>query len=682
MTSKILYVISKFRIWGFLALLTAVFFVFQGNLPSGHVFDDDNPYIDQPTREAYSHFTTPGQQSLPMTVTDAQGFDNFNISLDYCEQHASSNPQNPLWLFFGVNGSGSPQNAWHSENGGLNWTLTQPSYPGGTCCDPWSAYLSNGKLIYASGVSGQYIYTSTNNGATWTSPVLSVSGVDRNTVAAELTGTGPYAHYLYASITGSGGAPFARSTNQGASWTTTYTGTPHNLPGVMIASGPNGSTNGGCVMFVTSSGQSYAATYTFHRSLDGGASFSVVSSLTVAGYSGYYNSAGRLTVNNARHRTYPFIVMDNSNGPYRGRLYLVYSSNVPAGNGNKPDIMLQYSTNQGATWSSQIVVNDNANPTQSDQWFPSIWCEPTTGKLYIKWYDDRENPSAFTTGVWGTYSTTGGTTFAPNQRISNASWLYPCPACGANQNCYRGDYDGITANPITGFAVWYDPRSCTYQTMGSYFPDYAMTVIPSTHSITNQNDSDFSFISVPAVKLYTNSVKFSATVTPTPSAGTLAFTFLNKTGNTLRDSLTSYPDSLRIRIKATGGVTSGAYTVNILGKGPNGTPVHLRTIALTVTPVGLSSNENEVPKDFFLYQNFPNPFNPTTNIRFDIAKAGLVTLSVYDITGKKVADLVNENLNAGKHTVDFNASNISSGVYFYKIETPDFTSIKKMMLIK
>lgn len=663
-------------------MLTAVFLVFQGSIPPGHVFNDNDPLIDQPTREVYEHFTPPNQQTLPFVVTDVQGFDNFNISIDYCEQSITSNPQNPLQIFFGVNASSSPQNSWHTENGGLNWALNNPAYPGGTCCDPWTAYLANGRLIYGSGVSGQYIYTSTNNGTTWTSPVLSVSGNDRNTIGAEVTGTGPYANYLYASITGSGGAPFARSTDLGVSWTTTYTGTPHNLPGVMIASGPNGATNGGCVILVTSSGQSYGATYTFHRSTNGGATFSVVSSLTVAGYSGTYNSAGRLVINNARHRTYPMIAMDNSNGPYRGRLYLVYSSNVPAGNGNKPDIMLQYSTDMGTSWSSQIVVNDNANPTQSDQWFPAIWCETSTGKLYIKWYDDRENPGSYTTGVWGTYSTTGGTTFAPNQRISNASWLYPCPACGANQNCYRGDYDGITANTVTGFAVWYDPRSCNYQTMGSYFPDFAMRVNPDVHAMTNQNDSDFSYISVPAVKLYSNSVKFTATVTPPPASGTITLTFLNKSNNNLLDSLISYPDSLRLRIRATGGVTSGAYTVNILGKGPNGTPVHLRTIALTVTPVGLNTSENEIPKEFYLYQNFPNPFNPSTQIRFDLPKAGLVNLSVFDITGRKVADIMNGNMTAGKHSIDFNAVMFASGVYFYKIETPDFTSIKKMILIK
>lgn len=624
MTSKIHSALGKARVWGLLALLTAVFVVFQGNLPSGHVFDDDNPLIDQPTRESYSHFIPPNQQSQPMTITDAQGFDNFEMGTDYYEQQMSSNPANPLWIFFGVNGSGLPQNAWNTTNGGLNWVAVNPSYPGGTCCDPWSAYLSNGTLVYGSGVSGQYVYRSTNNGNTWTSPVLSVSGNDRNTLAGELTGTGPYANYVYAAITPGN---FARSTNLGASWTTTYSYS-NTYPGVMIAVGPNGTTNGGCVLYVTNTGTSSAnVSYTFHRSTDGGASFTVMSTINVAGYVGTLNASNRLHINGARTRPYPMIFMDNSNGPYRGRAYLIYASNDPAGNGNKPDIKVQYSTNQGATWSSWVRANDNANPEQSDQWFPAGWCEPTTGRLYVKWYDTRNGPSNYTTDVYASYSSNGGVSFVTNQKLTNAPTTnFPCPSCTGQSNCYRGDYDGMTANPITSFSVWADHRSCSPKNVGAYFPDFAMRVNPTTHTITNQNDSDFSFISVPAVKLYTNSVKFTATVTPTPAAGTITTTFLNKTGNTLRDSLTTYPDSLRIRIKTSGGVTSGVYTVNIFGKGPNGTPVHQRSISLTVTPVGLISNETEIPKDFYLYQNFPNPFNPVTNIRFDIAKAGLVTL--------------------------------------------------------
>ena len=144
----------------------------------------------------------------------------------------------------------------------------------------------------------------------------------------------------------------------------------------------------------------------------------------------------------------------------------------------------------------------------------------------------------------------------------------------------------------------------------------------------------------------------------------------------------TYPDSLRLRIKATGGVTSGIYTITITGKGSNGTPIHNRICTLTVTPVGLSNNNNQVPESFSLYQNYPNPFNPTTNIRFDVPKSGAVKLSVYDITGKLITTLVNGNYDAGKYSIQFDGGNVSSGIYFYKIESAGFTDVKRMMLIK
>lgn len=661
--------------------VTAGVLLFQAQDFIGRNYDDNNPNIDQPTWEYMNHPRALEQDGNLDVITDVDGFDNHNIGIDYAEQHVSTNPLNPLQIFVGANGPGSPpQFARNTMDGGLTWTLNQPSYPAGTCCDPWSAYLANGTLVYASGVSNQYIYLSTTNGNSWTAPIFSVSGNDRNTVAAEMSGTGPYANYLYAAITPGN---FSRSTDMGLNWTQTYSYS-NTVPGTMIAVGPNGSTNGGCVMYVTNSGQSYAVNYTFHRSTDGGATFSVVSALNVAGYVGtYYPGVQRLTVNNARTRPYPMIAMDNSNGPYRGRLYLVYASNVPAGSGNKPDIILQYSSDQGVNWSSKITVNDNANPELSDQWFPAIWCENTTGKLYIKWYDTRENPASYTTGVWGTYSTTGGTTFAPNQRISNASFTYPCPACGPNQNCYRGDYDGMTANPITGYAVWYDARNCSFQTMGSYFPDYAMKVNPATDSLNSIQDSSYIWVSVPAVKLYSNSVKFTATVAPPPGTGTISVSFVNKTNDTPLDSLTSYPDSLRMKVVTSGNVAAGSYTITVKGSGPNGTPLHTRTVSiLTNNVIGIHTISNEVPESFYLYQNYPNPFNPTTNIRFDISKQGNVKLAVYDIAGRQVAELINSNYNAGKYTFDFNAQNLATGVYFYRLETPEYTAIKKMILIK
>ncbi len=100
------------------------------------------------------------------------------------------------------------------------------------------------------------------------------------------------------------------------------------------------------------------------------------------------------------------------------------------------------------------------------------------------------------------------------------------------------------------------------------------------------------------------------------------------------------------------------------------------------TDVIATDVKEELPFSFSLDQNYPNPFNPTTQIKYSIAKAGVVTLKVYDILGRQVADLVNKYQDAGKYSVDFNASRLASGVYVYRIESSSFTSVKKMMLIK
>lgn len=88
------------------------------------------------------------------------------------------------------------------------------------------------------------------------------------------------------------------------------------------------------------------------------------------------------------------------------------------------------------------------------------------------------------------------------------------------------------------------------------------------------------------------------------------------------------------------------------------------------------------PTSYELSQNYPNPFNPVTAIRFSIPKDQLVKLSIYDITGKEVAVLVNEVKRAGSYIVEFNAGNLASGVYFYKLSAGEFSSVKKMMLVK
>jgi hypothetical protein len=89
-----------------------------------------------------------------------------------------------------------------------------------------------------------------------------------------------------------------------------------------------------------------------------------------------------------------------------------------------------------------------------------------------------------------------------------------------------------------------------------------------------------------------------------------------------------------------------------------------------------------MPKTYVLHQNFPNPFNPTTQIGYVLPKSEMATLTVYDMLGKEVQTLVNEHKSAGSYTVSFDAGNLASGIYFYKLQTPGYSEIKKMVIMR
>lgn len=110
---------------------------------------------------------------------------------------------------------------------------------------------------------------------------------------------------------------------------------------------------------------------------------------------------------------------------------------------------------------------------------------------------------------------------------------------------------------------------------------------------------------------------------------------------------------------------------------------HPLALQIQIPANGVSDvNGNGLPKEYSLMQNFPNPFNPSTIIRFSIPERAFVSLRVYNVLGEVVANLLNENLDQGTYNINFNASNLTSGVYFYRIEANNFSQANKMLLVK
>ncbi len=152
------------------------------------------------------------------------------------------------------------------------------------------------------------------------------------------------------------------------------------------------------------------------------------------------------------------------------------------------------------------------------------------------------------------------------------------------------------------------------------------------------------------------------------------------------------------------GVTAGRDVANVVGSGPYNIPANgeitvsfaliagdnlndLKTNAIAAKNkynllLSVVNYNSEIPDSYSLLQNYPNPFNPATKIKFALPTSGFTSLKVYDISGKEISNLLNSNIQAGTYEVLFDASNFSSGAYFYKLESNGYVETKKMFLIK
>jgi hypothetical protein len=134
------------------------------------------------------------------------------------------------------------------------------------------------------------------------------------------------------------------------------------------------------------------------------------------------------------------------------------------------------------------------------------------------------------------------------------------------------------------------------------------------------------------------------------------------------------------KIPVTGITTDSSYVVRV-SSAIDTTIVSSSPLFSIEKITGVETKETNVTT-YTLSQNYPNPFNPSTTIRFSLPSSRFVVLKIYDVLGKEIAVLMNEQFSAGEHTVQFNAADIPSGIYFYTIHAGTFTSTKKLVVMK
>ena len=551
-------------------------------------------YIDQPDYSKYQTRVFPPANYSPSplnsesnVVTSSEGYDNFFLGTDFGEPYVATNPND-----YRNSATAYNINNYYVTTNGIDWVKKGVSFPGSSAIgDPVLTYDSIGNLYYAQlyqigSLYGIWVAKSTDKGLTFSTAVSAYSSTtglaDKEWICADQT-SGPYSNNLYLGWRqfGSSGMRIVRSTNGGVTWST-----PISLSGdqgAYVSVGANGSIQGGNIYFGCTSGNSIRV----YRSSDGGASFGAGVSAVTGILGPGTVCAGRNTMKNCIRTDYfPRMAADNSYTSSRGNVYVVYAAN-PVGT-DLADVYLARSTDYGTTWSTPIRINDDA--TTTDQWMPAISVDKKSGKVFVYWYDSRNDPAGnLLTEMWGSHSTNGGVSFVQNYKISNAQFNPNLMAVGqpGGEN-YMGDYIGNSSvTSSTSINTFMDARNSNLGSYISYGPDFAM-ISNITQKYLNNNDSVSITVKVPSTRGgFNERVKFVLSLDTLPVSGSIQFSFANG-----KDSITTTPDSVRITAKTVGSVTPKMYRLNIVGSGVTGIPTHRRSVDLIVNSSILSIGSN------------------------------------------------------------------------------------------
>ena len=411
------------------------------------------------------------------------------------------NPVNPLIMFGSsnaINNAGGSlfisEGVYVTTNGGLNWfgsdTLTG-SPIGNHGGDPGPTIDKNGTIIMTHlgyTVSGMFANYSTNNGATWSSTYTIVSGSqDKNFASTDDAVSSPYygRSYVVWSRFTAASPPVAVSytTNGGVSWSAgtdiNVSAASHYSQGCDLRVGPNGE------VYVVWAAPVLGSPYTedfagFAKSTNGGVNWSVTNNAyDMNGIRGTFTAKSGIRTNG-----FPRIDVDRSGGVRNGWIYTVASESNLAPAGSDPDIILHKSTNGGVTWSGGIRVNQDALNNGKYQWFPAVRVDENGG-LNIVYYDDR-NTASDSGEVYMSRSLDGGTTFT-DVLVSDHRFKPKALGLSGVAGGYQGDYIGITSGNGKVWPMWMDDKSGIYQawtTSVDIGPSITHTPLQNTEQIT------------------------------------------------------------------------------------------------------------------------------------------------------------------------------------------------------
>lgn len=333
--------------------------------------------------------------------------------------------------------------------------------------------------------------------------------------------------------------------------------------------------------------------------------------------------------------------------------------------GPQPGIKFRKSTNGGLNWTSTVNIGDNTSGQGSNI------CSGTGNQIYVVWDAG---------GIRFDKSTNGGTSFGADFQLSNVSSTngFPFICCDYSNNATRGNVYVIWDDMRGGNSdVWFQ-RSTNGGTNWMASP-------VRVNDVTTNNQY------WPVIQCDNNGILYAIYYDTRAGASAInayvaystdaGITWVNQIMSDSSFTQQQPNSDVRfgdyIQIDAYDGKVIPVWTDQ--RKGFPDQEIYSANLSglLAVNPIS-----TEIPVSFALYQNYPNPFNPVTKIKFDLPKGSFTKIVVFDAIGREISTIFSQMLTAGAYETEFNASNLTSGVYFYKLTSGEFSETKKMLVVK